>query len=106
MAPDTFTQIIFPPKEKKVIIVPPKSPPPISLGLSILDYWFREVHDHVDNTHTVSVMVKCPMCGEVYEFMKIPPDRVDHIRRCMQEHENYYYNYSRVKCPKCHGRAG
>ena len=97
----TFTEIIFPPKPKpKTIIVPPATP---KLGIKVLDYWFREVNDHIDKTRVVHVMVKCPACGEVYSLMTTTPDRVEHLRKCLQDHDTYYYNYARIRCPKCRG---
>lgn len=96
----TFEEIVFPPLPKKPIDV---TKPFITNMLGFLEFWFKEVIDHVEGTDTVLVMVRCPECGEVFPLMNISPERVEVVRDCILKNSLYYLRYVKLRCSNCKG---
>ncbi len=94
----TFTEIIFPAKEKKVYV------PPVTTNVyrrGVLEFWFKEVSDVNTNIDLIMVMVKCPECGYPFSLMSIKSDSKGTMRECIHNNKTYYTKLAKSKCPSC-----
>jgi len=97
---ETFTQIIFPQKKKDTPLL--MKPAGSTDGKQFI-FWFKDVLDYNTKEEESFVMVKCPECNFIYEFIKIDPRQKELINENLHTNLSYYKIRAISGCPRCKG---